>query len=566
MRSTPSQKLGGAARNADPKERVRAALATIALVVVVVLVGAPLVGWPPVVRLPVVVAPALVLALLVVRPWRWRETELRALDRWEPRGRVVLFAALIAGLVLFWLVLTRFQSGAINAVDFTVYFDRPCFQTLQGRPLYVETADAPGFSHRSELAVHAYWGMLPVCSVYALYPSPLWLLALSVIAVVAGGVHVRRIMQRIGAGGALASATALAFILNDNTARALNYGFHPEVLFAWFVPWMIDAALRRQRRSFSVAMLACALVKEDAVMPIFAASVALGLHAFRRMTWSDRLLFLFLPTAVAAANLGIYYGYVVPKLTDAGTPTYAHFWANYGATPMLALVGMLTQPWRVLVSTMTSGFWTTVIVPHLFLPVLGWRWVVGIVPIVALYGASANEQLRAFGIYYAIVLGPFLAIAASAGALTLFRRLVANAGHARLAAAAAIFLGALLVGSGDRGYSLRPWKSEVAAVPEALDRLANEPVVLVQSGLYPHAGYDERVQLLTPETLEDARDTRAVVLLAPDVSAYPFDPSDLADLTLLRPLRAMPPGILAVRLPEAHTRSWEPQPPQRPRQ
>jgi hypothetical protein len=37
-------------------------------------------------------------------------------------------------LLLSWIVLTRFQSGEINGVDFTVYFDRPCFQTLQGPP------------------------------------------------------------------------------------------------------------------------------------------------------------------------------------------------------------------------------------------------------------------------------------------------------------------------------------------------------------------------------------------------------------------------------------------------
>jgi hypothetical protein len=32
---------------------------------------------------------------------------------------------------------------------------------------------------------------------------------------------------------------------------------------------------------------------------------------------------------------------------------------------------------------------------HLFLPLIGWRWALGIVPIVALYGASANEQVGA---------------------------------------------------------------------------------------------------------------------------------------------------------------------------
>jgi hypothetical protein len=40
--------------------------------------------------------------------------------------------------------------------------------------------------------------------------------------IVAGAAYVLRIMQRLGAGGALAGATALAFVLNDNTARTLN--------------------------------------------------------------------------------------------------------------------------------------------------------------------------------------------------------------------------------------------------------------------------------------------------------------------------------------------------------
>ena len=151
-------------------------------------------------------------------------------------------------------MLTRFRSGEINAIDFTIYYDRPCYQTVHGRPLFVETSDTPGLSNRSELADHAYWGMLIVCAPYAVYPSPLWLHALSVIAIVAGGLHVLAIAQRLGAGGALAGATALAFVLNDNTARTLNYGFHPEVLYAWFIPWMIDAGLRGANASFLAAV------------------------------------------------------------------------------------------------------------------------------------------------------------------------------------------------------------------------------------------------------------------------------------------------------------------------
>jgi hypothetical protein len=191
----------------------------------------------------------------------------------------------------------------------------------------------------------------------------------------------------------------------------------------------------------------------------------------------------------------------------------------------------------------------------LFLPFVGWRWAVGTLPIVALYGASANEQVRAFSIYYSIVLVPFFVIAASAGALTLARRLVTNAGHAQLAAAAAVLLGPLLVGSGHRGYSLRPWKTEIAAVPQALADLAGEPRVLVLSGLFPHAGYDERFQLLTPQTLDDPRNGGAVILIAPRIGAYPFAGPEVGWLSRLPTAQAVPGGLVAVRLtPEAAKR------------
>jgi hypothetical protein len=235
-------------------------------------------------------------------------------------------------------------------------------------------------------------------------------------------------------------------------------------------------------------------------------------------------------------------------------PTYAHFWGNYGDTPWLALAGMLADPGRVAAGLASSGL-LQVLTPHLLLPLRGWRWSLGTLPIVAIYGASANEQLRAFGIYYSIVLVPFLVVAAAVGARALARRFAPDLAKAELLAAAAVVLGALLVGSGSRGYSFRPWKAEVTAMPDALHRLADEPMVLVQSGLFPHAGYDERFRLLTPETLNDPRHAAAVVLFAPRVSAYPFTAPRLAEnLAGLPAIGGLPDGLFAVRLPDLRSR------------
>ena len=115
------------------------------------------------------------------------------------------------------------------------------------------------------------------------------------------------------------------------------------------------------------AALAAILVKEDAVLPLFAASVALGLNRFRSMNRVDRAVLLVVPVALALANLGIYYSVVVPALTTNGLPAYAAFWASYGPTPMRALVGMITHPGRVLMESVRSGFFQTVMMngaPH----------------------------------------------------------------------------------------------------------------------------------------------------------------------------------------------------------
>jgi predicted membrane protein DUF2079 len=239
---------------------------------------------------------------------------------------------------------------------------------------------------------------------------------------------------------------------------------------------------------------------------------------------------------------------VLPRLLGDTRPTYAHFWGNFGATPAEAVLGMAAHPWRVVQGIARSGIFKA-LAPFLFLPLVGWRWSVGTLPIVALYGASANDQVQAFGIYYAIVLVPFFVLGAAEGAIRVARRLFADAGRAQIAAAAAMVLGSLLVGVGHRGYSFRPWRPEIAAVPEALGRLANEPLVLVQSGLFPHAGYDERFRMLTPETLRDPKSAGAPVLLARRIDAYPFRAADLEGLLAGERIFATPEGLVAVRLP-----------------
>src|SRR5438093_1079317 len=174
-------------------------LTSIALVATMALIAFPIIGWPSVLRLPAVVAPAIILALFVVKPWNWTDGEWKSVEQWRPQRRVIALVLLAVGILLFWLIVTRFWSAEINAVDFTVYFDRPCYQTIYNRrALLVETADVASFSNRSELAVHAFWSMLPICALYAIHPTPYWLLMVSVVAVAAGAMYMFRVATVLG--------------------------------------------------------------------------------------------------------------------------------------------------------------------------------------------------------------------------------------------------------------------------------------------------------------------------------------------------------------------------------
>jgi hypothetical protein len=323
------------------KGALRPGRVTLCVAIAGSLVAAPLIGWPPTLRLSVVLGFGGLIATIIARPWEWKEDRWHRVAAYEPSPVATAAGAVGAAVLLFWMVLTLFEGGRINAVDFTVYFDRPLYQTIHGRPLYVETTDDPVFEYRTHLGVHAYWVLLPLSVLYKVHATPLWLLALSAIAAVAGSVYVVRIGRQVGFAGVVSCAAAVAFLLNDNTARTLRYGFHPEVLYAWFVPWLIDAGLRAAKPSYLAATIACVLVKEDAIFPLAAAVITLGIAHPPRPISRDRVFFLGMPLALALANLALFYLYVVPALSPTGGVAYASFWTNYGATPTHALLGIL---------------------------------------------------------------------------------------------------------------------------------------------------------------------------------------------------------------------------------
>jgi hypothetical protein len=146
-----------------------------------------------------------------------------------------------------------------------------------------------------------------------------------------------------------------------------------------------------------------------------------------------------------------------------------------------------------------------------------------ILPIVMLYAASANPQLKEFGIYYAIPLVPFLVPGASFGALAVTRRFTGNERTARAHIVGIVLLAAIVVYGDRAGYSLRPWKPEIRAMPVVMRargraRRASCRAVSIRMPV------TIRKPCWTPETLRDPR-SPVRLPIAPRAARIRFDPA-----------------------------------------
>ncbi len=175
---------------------------------------------------PILAAAFLPLGLGLLVP-AWRARAARLLDAEIRMSNAVLLAgtcaaAIFCGAVLF----SRFASLELSAWDTTIFFDRPIAATLSGGVLPVAATG------RSYLGVHASYVLLAFLPFYAIAKTPLWILRGARDRHRGGSGHGLSALppppRRRRRGGAPRGGISL---LNSFTARAVEYGFHPEGLY-----------------------------------------------------------------------------------------------------------------------------------------------------------------------------------------------------------------------------------------------------------------------------------------------------------------------------------------------
>jgi uncharacterized membrane protein len=421
--------------------------------------------------------------------------------------QTVLVAAIILFLALLRVVLGLYASLSVNAWDFSLCFDLPLARLASG------VAPIVDHMNRHLLGVHAFWLVLAVTPLYALVPSPYWLLGLHAAAVAGGTVAAFAYARRRSGDDVVAAGIALAFVLNAATGRAVNYPFHPEVFFPlglFLAAWALEAD---NAWAFAGAVGLLLAVKEDAIIPLTAV-VVMTAWRYRRPGWAAA-------TAVCAASVFLLdTRLAMPHFAGPGAAEawYAPFWASFGATPGAALLGLATSPVEVVSRLARSGV-PTLLASLLLIPLAGWEWFLLALPAMAVYASADNPQIASLGLYYAMPLVPLLILAmpdgvarvasawqqdASPGAMRRRRRIVAGA---------ALLVSAIAFSP----YRVdKPCPSRNDVRPELATLDPGTPV-LVQGALLPHAGYRQGTRVLT----RDATGCDGVALLL-DPAADPF--------------------------------------------
>lgn len=444
----------------------------------------------------------------------WRDWALDALRNGNGRlSRLALVAGtILCALVLSRVTLTRFHALDVNAWDFSLYFDRPIERTLHGELLYSD------FLHASTLSDDSCFLLLGFVPLYALKASPLWLVVASAAAIAVAGAFAFLFFRASLRDDVAAVLLAAAFVASSATARAVQYVFHPEIFYPAALFLCAWAWARRRPGLFAAGVLITLLIKEDAILPIAGLASAIMLLD-RRWKWSVAAL------VAAAAMFAFDTQILMPRLSASGSaaPWYSWYWADYGSTPLRAAAGMVVHPSRVAHDVSRSGV-RSLVEPLLYLPLVGFEWLLASLPALIPYSVARQEKLAQFRLYYSMPVYPFLFAGAVLGLKRAAGRIRGGGRLPLRAGSILLLLTCALNGAGYKFESARPEEKEILPL---LASVQGKTPAWIQGSLLPHAGYSTQLSVLDRPAVPDGVHA---FLVDSTADPYPFSREELARL------------------------------------
>lgn len=380
------------------------------------------------------------------------------------------------------------------------------------------------FFGQSYLAVHASYVLFLLVPLYWIARSPYWLLGLQGLALASatgvGFLAARRILK----DDLAALMLALGLFLNSYTAKIAQYAFHVEVFYPLTLLLAALGLLRRSWLLFLVGVVLSMAVKEDAVLALTGLALLVVVAARREWTWAAAAVL------VGGVGFAIAHFLVMPYFAAgaAGEPWYSAMWGRYGPTPLKAASAMLAQPWEVANDVVKSGL-RDLLEPLLFLPLIGWEWLLAAAPASVVYATASGDQLSRFNLYYSAPVLGFLFLGSALGLSRIVNRMRRSRGvlpkRRRVRMGAAIFL--LVCAFDGPSYRFTDEKPQRAEIRRLVRKAPPGIPIYVQGSLLPHAGYSSA---LRPLARIDPLPVRCTFLLDPGSNPYPFQRREIQRL------------------------------------
>ena len=420
------------------------------------------------------------------------------------RRSIVLFAAAATA----WLLaqqLSQYLAFYTNATDFSI-FDWMLYNTNHGRFMY---SPIYGLNH---LGVHQTWILLAFVPLHRLFESHYLLLLAGAIVAAAGMLPLWRLARHFTNNNCIAALLCAGYITSPWVAQLVDGGFRPEVFFPVVGLTLVWGWLAEQPRIWVPALLFFVAIKEDA--PVYAGGLALSALVFEPQRRRAALFILGLCAPIFLLDLTVARPIFLAS-TGSAEPGYVQYWARYGASTGEIIRNIALSPLQVARDILTSQ-WYRLFAPVLLLPLLSKRALVAMLPVLVVFGTSAN--LRNYAGYTVAAMLPFFFW----GWLETLSRL----SKLRIAPALSLFTLLLFPLAGGAYVVIeRPAFEALAAWPEVVRRMrALKGPVCAQLSIFPHLPYSLDARGLTPDC---AQEPDAVSLMNARFDPFPFDDNKL---------------------------------------
>lgn len=331
------------------------------------------------------------------------------LGRRMSREAVALTALATACTIVFMLLsIARHYAFHTSAYDLAMY-DQAVWNTSQGRWFEMNLLEdtMPGLTNK--LGDHVEPILLPIALLYRLRSNADVLLTVQAIALAVLIWPLYRLVRHFTRGAFLAVLAVFLYLAHPAMWNALLFDFHPVTLaaaFLIFALWML--VQRRRIASLVFALLAMACKEQMGFLVAMLGVYALFFHKIERR---------FAAALVAVGLIGsiVAFGVVIPTFQPAGESYYLNRYEKLGGSLGEILLAPIAKPdvvWSTLISPKRVAYYGDLLLPLGGLPLLGPEMILPALPDIALNTFSAFAPARTLDAHYAIVIAPFLILAA----------------------------------------------------------------------------------------------------------------------------------------------------------